>query len=271
MTLTNAHIPVDGEFKNDGHTLKFSPFVNNEDITLCGGPLGNETYLFGQFHLHWGSEGNKGSEHTLDGKQHSAEIHFVWYNQKYGNLSNAVGQGAAQGDPGALTVIGVFLDIDDDSLDTDWFAPIEEAAREIANVDDPDEQKDAYKTATLKLGDLNKVLPDYKGFYHYQGSLTTPDCHEIVNWVVLKNARYVRSSQLEALRCLVFWTECIKAPMEDNFRSPMDLPMGSKEDREVMEFTQPPYIVCTCQVGDTGAMFNLTPGFPYHTTLDMLE
>ena len=44
-----------------------------------------------------------------------------------------------------------------------------------------------------------------------------------------------------------------------------------EEDREVMEFTQPPYIVRTCQVGDTGAMFNLTPGFPYHTTLDMLE
>ena len=189
-------------------------------------------------------------------------------------MSNAVSQGAAQGDSGALTVIGIFLDINDNDngdQDTDWFTDIEEAAREIANVEDPDDQKEAYKTSTLTLGDLEKVLPDFKGFYHYKGSLTTPDCHEIVNWIVMKNVQYVTSSQLEALRCLVFWTECIKAPMEDNFRSPEDLPEASQENREVMEFTQPPYIVCTCEVGDTGAMFELTPGFPYQATIDILD
>ena len=52
--------------------------------------------------------------------RHAAEIHFVWYNQKYGSLSNAVSQGAAQGDSGALTVIGIFLDINDNGdQDTD--------------------------------------------------------------------------------------------------------------------------------------------------------
>ena len=115
--------------------------------------------------------------------------------------------------------------------------------------------------------DSNEWCGNYKGFYHYKGSLTTPDCHEIVNWIVMKNVQFVTSIQLEALRCLVFWTECIKAPMEDNFRSPADLPESSQENREVMEFTQPPYIVCTCEVGDTGAMFSLTPGFPYQATI----
>ena len=89
---------------------------------------------------------------------------------------------------------------------------MKKAAREIAeSSEDLDEQENAYHTATLSIGDINEILPDYKGFYHYKGSLTTPDCHEIVNWIVLKDTNFVKSSQLEALRCLVFYTECIKA------------------------------------------------------------
>ena len=82
-----------GEFKNDGKTIKWFPKEVNTDVKLKGGPLGDINYLFGQFHMHWGSEGAKGSEHTVDGKQQSAEIHFVWFKEEYETLGAAVQAG----------------------------------------------------------------------------------------------------------------------------------------------------------------------------------
>ena len=33
-------------------------------------------YHLGQFHFHWGSAEDKGSEHTVDGKRYFAEVHL---------------------------------------------------------------------------------------------------------------------------------------------------------------------------------------------------
>ena len=69
LGITSIDATMEGAFKNDGKTIKWSPKEVNPDLVLKGGPLGDVPYLFGQFHLHWGSEDSKGSEHTLDGKQ----------------------------------------------------------------------------------------------------------------------------------------------------------------------------------------------------------
>ena len=37
---------------------------------------------------------------------------------------------------------------------------------------------------------------DLTGLYHYEGSLTTPGCAEIVQWIVLDTPLYVRSNGL---------------------------------------------------------------------------
>jgi len=44
---------------------------------VSGGPLMNKHKLI-QFHFHWGSKDEFGSEHTLDGQQFSAEVNFVF-------------------------------------------------------------------------------------------------------------------------------------------------------------------------------------------------
>ena len=56
---------------NNGHTLKvsFDPFVYN----VSGGGL-TDTFTTAQFHLHWGSDDSKGSEHYLDGTKFPAEV-----------------------------------------------------------------------------------------------------------------------------------------------------------------------------------------------------
>lgn len=40
---------------------------------LTGGPI-TGTYRLKQFHFHWGSSDDKGSEHTVDGKLYPAEV-----------------------------------------------------------------------------------------------------------------------------------------------------------------------------------------------------
>ena len=55
---------------------------------LSGGPL-TDTYKILQFHFHWGStsdtgtEATPGSEHTYDGKQYLMEMHIVHVNNKF--------------------------------------------------------------------------------------------------------------------------------------------------------------------------------------------
>lgn len=40
---------------------------------IKGGPL-EGTWRLEQFHLHWGSSNDRGSEHTIDGKTYAAEV-----------------------------------------------------------------------------------------------------------------------------------------------------------------------------------------------------
>ena len=58
--------------KNMGHGFAITGFPPNT-YNVSGGGLG-DVYTTVQFHLHWGSENTKGSEHTLDGKQFAAEV-----------------------------------------------------------------------------------------------------------------------------------------------------------------------------------------------------
>lgn len=49
--------------------------------------------------------------------------------------------------------------------------------------------------------DLSTFLPDEgQRFYRYFGSLTTPDCNEVVEWTVLRDPIYVRPSLIEKFR-----------------------------------------------------------------------
>ena len=65
--------------ENTGASWKVN--VDGKGSSLTGGALAGEYELW-QFHAHWDSEDNRGSEHTVEGKMYPAEVscssvHFI--------------------------------------------------------------------------------------------------------------------------------------------------------------------------------------------------
>jgi len=166
---------------NDGHTLKVSfepPFFYN----VSGGGL-TGTYTTVQFHLHWGSNSTNGSEHTVDGHQFPAEIHFVSYNTKYNNLSTALGH------MDGLAVLGVFLEVGES--ENAAYQNFLSSTNQLVNKDSE------VNLDPFNLGPL--LPPNTSKFYRYNGSLTTPTCNEAVTWTVFDQTVKISQAQLDAL------------------------------------------------------------------------
>ncbi len=74
---------------------------------MTGGPT-NDSFRFLQFHMHWGDDLHKGSEHLVDSKPYSAEIHFVnWNYTRYENPEQAIASSQNDG----LEVLAVFVKV----------------------------------------------------------------------------------------------------------------------------------------------------------------
>jgi carbonic anhydrase len=124
--------------------------------------VGGARYELLQFHFH------KPSEEKIAGKAHDMVAHLVH-----------------KGADGKLAVVAVLLDkgADNPTIATIWKNLPK--ARETESA--PDAMVDA---ATL--------LPADKGYYSFQGSLTTPPCSEGVRWFVLKTPVKLAPAQLAA-------------------------------------------------------------------------
>ncbi|GFU96388.1 carbonic anhydrase 7 [Trichonephila clavipes] len=143
--------------------------------------VAGSTYTFQQLHFHWGSRYDQGSEHTLDDVRYALEAHFVHTN-KDNNIA----------------VVGVFFQ--SDTHDNEAFQPISNVLPQIPFKDNSvDLQSDLI---------LNDLLPSNPaGYYHYDGSLTTPACSEGVKWFVLKGIKQIGEKQLNELRNLYSTTK----------------------------------------------------------------
>ena len=115
-----------------------------------------------QFHFH------KPSEEKIDGKAHAMVAHLVH-----------------KGSDGALAVVAVLLDkgADNPTLHAIWSNLPKQKEKEVA------------APATI---DAAALLPADKGYYTFQGSLTTPPCSEGVRWFVLKTPMTLAANELTA-------------------------------------------------------------------------
>lgn len=161
------------------------------------------TYRLYQFHFHWGSKSQQGSEHQLDSQQYAAEMHIIHYNDKYNNVGEAVN--ASDG----LLVWGHFLQVtSENDVENTYFKTI---ANKIAGVR---RAEDGVQSVQINLRKLLPVNVEKK-FYHYKGSLTTPPCHQSVNWIV--SPRPIRVSE---------------KLMNDNFRVLVDKAMTDVTNKD---------------------------------------
>lgn len=81
-------LPKSVSVSNNGHTFVLRMNFA-EKVLLEGGPL-KGSYVVESIHWHWGNTDDAGSEHVMDGKRYSAEMHIVAYNMKFGKLFKAI-------------------------------------------------------------------------------------------------------------------------------------------------------------------------------------
>ncbi|XP_068679277.1 carbonic anhydrase 2-like [Montipora foliosa] len=190
---------------NTNHSLKVS-FPPNIFYVSGGGLPGTFTTV--QFHLHWGSDNNKGAEHTVNEMQYPAEIHFVSVNVKYPDITLALPESDG------LAVLGVFLEVGADN------SAYEDLLGDISDLNAGGTKK---KIAPFMLKPL--LAANMKDYYRYPGSLTTPPCSEAVTWTVFNDTVKIPQRLLTNLRALKMGDN---SPMVNNYR-----PVQPLHDRTV--------------------------------------
>jgi carbonic anhydrase len=125
--------------------------------------VGGTRYELVQFHFH------KPSEEKIDGKSHAMVAHLVHKSAD-----------------GKLAVVAVLLDAGGASalIDSIW-----------KNLPKEKEKEALVQNVTVDATDL---LPKSRGYYTFQGSLTTPPCSEEVTWMVLKTPVKIAGSEIAA-------------------------------------------------------------------------
>lgn len=172
-------MPVKATLYNNGHTVG----INFNGWTIPAGQ-GNftDSYKVVNFHMHWGTWGYGGSEHTFNGEASFAELHFVHFNTKYGSISKAIKK------PDGLAVLSVMV-LAQSNVDNPAF---QQLINPIHNADV------MYKGMETKLNSINfgNLFPSsISQYYRYLGSLTTPGCFESVTWTVFNDAIMISQRQ----------------------------------------------------------------------------
>ncbi|XP_039766347.1 receptor-type tyrosine-protein phosphatase gamma [Ornithorhynchus anatinus] len=168
--------------------------------------------------FHWGqNNGSAGSEHSIDGRRYPVEMQIYFYNpDDFDSFQTAISENRIIG---AMAVFFQVSQRDNPALD-----PIIHGLKGVVH-----HEKETFLDPFV----LRDLLPTSLGsYYRYTGSLTTPPCSEIVEWIVFRRPVPISFHQLEAFYS-IFTTEQqdhVKSVeyLRNNFR-----PQQSLNDRVV--------------------------------------
>ncbi|XP_037065837.1 carbonic anhydrase 15 isoform X2 [Peromyscus leucopus] len=170
--------------ENNGHTVLLQVSSGQQNCPgIRGAGLPSPGYRLLQLHFHWGSPGHKGSEHSLDQKHGSMEMHMVHMNTKYRDLREA------QRHPDGLAVLAVLL-VEEDRDNTNFSAIVSA----LKNLSLPGVSVNL--TSTFPLASLLPSAVGLLRYYRYSGSLTTPGCEPAVLWTVFENTVPIGRAQV---------------------------------------------------------------------------
>ncbi|XP_033322429.2 carbonic anhydrase 1 isoform X3 [Megalopta genalis] len=191
LRFSNVQDPHPAYMTNNGHTVMIrSTDSDSKNVpTASGGPL-NDTYVFQQLHFHWGENDDEGSEDLINNHSFSMELHAVFWKQSYGSLSNAMKY------RDGLAVLAFLYQATDEPNPN--FEAIVSQLPEIATVN---------SNVTIKDDNiLNKLIAPNgaasQDYYTYIGSLTTPPCLEVVQWIDFIKPQNISHEQLAAFRSI---------------------------------------------------------------------
>lgn len=127
--------------------------------------IAKDEYKLVQFHFH------SKSEHMIDKMRHDMVIHFVH-----------------QRSESEFAVVAVFIDegtSENLEIETIWNLAKDEIDSKVY----------------VDSLDINSLLPkNIENYYHYIGSLTTPDCTEGIKWYLIKEPILLSKEQIERFR-----------------------------------------------------------------------
>jgi carbonic anhydrase len=129
--------------------------------------IADHSYGLVQFHFH------TPSEEAIHGKHHALVAHFVHKDAD-----------------GKLAVVAVLFDVGKSNA---VLAPV------LANMPREEGPERTFEGTSLNP---SKLLPSKRGYYEFEGSLTTPPCSEGVRWFVLKQPVTLSQQQLDDFRKL---------------------------------------------------------------------
>ncbi|NXK92619.1 CAH4 anhydrase, partial [Formicarius rufipectus] len=195
--------------ENNGHTVK----VTLDTTPKVGGGGLARKYKAVEFHFHWGVPSVQhnppgaqqyipGSEHSIDGEKHAMELHLVHIREDVPNVTEAKKY------KDGLAVLAFFIKVAGENKN---YAPL---LKELENI------KYKGETAPMDPLPLSSLLPpkdDLGRYYRYEGSLTTPDCHEGVIWTVFEKPVELSLAQLAQFAALHF-DDKNSTLMTENFR-----------------------------------------------------
>ncbi|XP_045931667.1 receptor-type tyrosine-protein phosphatase gamma-like [Micropterus dolomieu] len=170
--------------------------------------------------FHWGpSNGSEGSEHSINSRRYPVEMQIYMYNSDdFDSLS------AALRERRIIAAMAVFIQVG--GKDNPAVDPIIHGLKGVVHHE---------KETVLEPFVLKDMLPSSLGsYYRYTGSLTTPPCSKVVEWIIFSRPIYVSYRQLEAFYS-IFTTEQqdhVKSVeyLRSNFR-----PIQSLDNRQVFK------------------------------------
>ncbi|XP_040015037.1 receptor-type tyrosine-protein phosphatase gamma-like [Xiphias gladius] len=202
--------------KNTGKTVAI---MLKDDYFVRGAGLPGR-FKAEKVEFHWGpSNGSEGSEHSINGHRYPVEMQIYMYNSDdFDSLS------AALRERRIIAAMAVFFQVG--GKDNPAVQPIIHGLKGVVHHE---------KETFLEPFILKDLLPSSLGsYYRYTGSLTTPPCSKVVEWIIFSRPIYVSYKQLEAFYS-IFTTEQqdhVKSVeyLRSNFR-----PIQSLDNRQVFK------------------------------------